>query len=145
MYIAPSSTSGVASTYSFPDVPPSGTAKASLRFLTVDLLMMSSAEYRCEPKSWWFMSQLCGSGLRSRSKVTSAACTPAVLAISAENERVRQTLDAIAMSWSSQVNDATSDAPWKPRAEPCARSAPVLRWINKDEGQNDPCATGRAP
>ncbi len=67
MYMNPSSTSGVASRYSFGDVPPSATAKASLRFLTFDLLIVSSGEKRCEPKSRWFISQLCGSGLSSRS------------------------------------------------------------------------------
>ncbi len=50
-YIMPSSTSGVASTYSLAEWPPSGIAKASLRFLTFDLLIAVSGEKRCEPKS----------------------------------------------------------------------------------------------
>ncbi len=49
MYMKPSSTSGVASVYSLPEVPPSGIAKASLRFFTFDLLMTASGEKRCEP------------------------------------------------------------------------------------------------
>src|SRR6185295_15908256 len=73
MYMKPSSTSGVASRYSFADVPPSATAKASFRFLTLDLLIASSGENRWEPKSRWFISQFCGSGLSNRSNVTSAA------------------------------------------------------------------------
>jgi hypothetical protein len=43
----PSSTNGVATRFSLPDVPPSATAKASLRFLTFDVLIKSRAENRC--------------------------------------------------------------------------------------------------
>ena len=49
MYIKPSSTSGVARRFSFADVPPSATAKASLRVLTFDLLIVSSGEKCCAP------------------------------------------------------------------------------------------------
>ena len=83
MYMKPSSTSGVASRLSLPAVPPSATANLSFRFLTFDLLMASSGENRCAAKSRWFMSQFCGSGLRSRSKVTSAARSGDALASSA--------------------------------------------------------------
>src|ERR1700730_5190316 len=90
MYMNPSSTSGVATRFSLPDVPPIATAKASLRFLTLPLLIVSSGEKRCEPKSWWFMSQFCGSGLRRRSKVTSAALTAQVVASRATVSAVRK-------------------------------------------------------
>ena len=62
----PSSTSGVAVRFSLPVVPPSATAKARCRFFTLAVLIASSAEYRWELKSWWFISQFCGSGLTSR-------------------------------------------------------------------------------
>src|SRR5262245_45773736 len=87
MYMKPSSTNGVAVRFSLPEVPPIATAKARRRFLTFDLLMRVSFEKRCAAKSPWFMSQFCGSGLRSRSNVTSAALstdvpisTPAIAA-----------------------------------------------------------------
>src|SRR2546423_5784235 len=71
----PSSTRGVPSSASLPDEPPSATANSSRMPLTFDLLISASGEKRCAPKSWWFISQFCGSlsGLRRRSKVTSAA------------------------------------------------------------------------
>ena len=37
--------------FSLPELPPSATAKASFRFLTLDLLIVASVEKRCEPKS----------------------------------------------------------------------------------------------
>src|SRR5262249_18614356 len=63
---------------------PSAIANFSLRSLTLDLLIWSSGEWRCESKVRWFISQLYGSGLSSRSNVTSAAHTGAVVASSAQ-------------------------------------------------------------
>src|SRR4051812_28888333 len=92
MYMKPSSTSGVASTYSLAEVPPSATENASLRFFTFDRLIASSDENRWDEKSWWFMSQFCGSGWSSRSKVTSAAQEPD----EATNKAAPETAAAIA-------------------------------------------------
>src|SRR5215211_3892964 len=72
-YMKPSSTNGVASSDSLAPEPPRAMANSSFKFLIFDLLMASSGEWRCAPKSRWFISQLCGSGLSRRSKVTSVA------------------------------------------------------------------------
>jgi hypothetical protein len=68
-------------------------ANSSFMFLTFDLLIVSSLEKRCAPKSWWTISQLCGSGLSRRSNVTSAACSGAALASSAPASAVRTAVD----------------------------------------------------
>src|SRR5882672_6665925 len=94
MYMKPSSTSGVPSSASLPDEPPSATANSSRMPLTFDLLISASGEKRCAPKSWWFISQFCGSlsGLVSRSKVTSAARAE-VVASSRQDSAVRSLAD----------------------------------------------------
>jgi hypothetical protein len=78
--------------------------------------MIESAEKRCDEKSWWFMSQFCGSGLRSRSNVTSAAPASALVPSNTAHEKIirlqiiRVSTDFLVMVEGPSMlrNDATS-------------------------------------
>jgi hypothetical protein len=57
MYKKPFSASGVASISPLPTCPPSGTAYASFRFLTLSRLMRASGEKLWPSYVRWFISQ----------------------------------------------------------------------------------------